>query len=274
MDITIAKSVSQALDDQRKAARAFHRACIGEGHKNLRQAAGIHLPMALLADFPLAIGLMKEMAAKLASSKECDRLRELGRAELSAMGITAIEEERVRIDVVLDAIPGPEDVKSLLSLGLKRVRKDASGRRFAGTASPLQVSALVARLGGQVTVLEKADPAGGSGIDGQPGVALTIDGPPAETTEISEEPPIATASESPSGIEMPDTPAAEDAASKNSSVPMPITRPAPRFPVPPRPGLPDERRNSISSTLLRGQERSLQFADGFPDDPTKPTVSE
>ncbi|MCO5092744.1 hypothetical protein [Bosea sp. (in: a-proteobacteria)] len=274
MDVTIAKSVSQALDDQRKAARAFHRACIGEGHKNLRQAAGIHLPMALLADFPLAIGLVKDMAGKLASPKERDRLRELGRAELSAMGITAIEEERVRIDVVLDAIPGPEDGKSLLALGLKRARKDASGRRFAGTASQVQVSALVARLGGQVTVLEEADPAGGSGADGEPGVVQAGDPPAAETTSISEEPPIPTASESPSGIETSHAPATEDAASKSSPVPMPMPRPAPRLPVPPRPGLPDERRNSISSPLLRGQERSLEFARGFPDDPTKSTAPE
>lgn len=126
----------------------------------------MQLPMAVLADFPLAIGLAMEMAAKMASPKELDRLRELGRAELSAMGITAIEEERLHVDVVLDAIPEPEDAKRLVALGLKRVRKDVGGRRFAGAASPLQVSALVARLGGLVAVLDEADRAVGSGADG------------------------------------------------------------------------------------------------------------
>lgn len=271
MNDTIAKSVAQAPDDQRKAARTFHRACVGEGHKNLRQAASMHLPMALLADFPLAIGLAMEVAAKLTSPKELDRLRGLGHAELSAMGITAIDEERVYVDVVLDAIPDPEDVKSLLALGVKRVRKDLSGLRFNGKASRIQVSALVTRLGGHVTVIEETVRPPESETEEQAGIGQTINGSVAETAQaISDEPPSGLASNDRSDVE----PAADAALKESGPFPIPAPRSAPRFPIPPRLGAFDPGPNSSHSTIPPRDGRNVAFSSGNPDDVTKPTGPE
>lgn len=275
MNDAIAKPAAEALNNQRRATKAFHRACVSEGHKNMRQAASLHLPMALLADFPLAIGIAIEMAAKLASPKERDRLRQLGRSELSTMGIEAIEEERVQIDVVLDVVPPPEDVRSLLALGLKRVRKDVGGRRFAGKASQTQVSALVTRVGGRLNVVEEADRLSESGVEERPGIAQTIDPSAAETTHaISEGSPTAIARDGRFDIEPADTPSVDDVATERSRFPIPGPRPAPRLLVPSRLGAFDVGRSSTNPTTLRTQERKVVFDGGARDDMTKPAAFE
>lgn len=161
-----------------------------------------------------------DVAAKLALPKE-----------LATMGITIIEEARAQIDIVLDAMPSPDDVTSIAALGLKRVRKDEGGRRFAGMASPLRVSALVVQLGGRLTVLEKERGPVESGSDGQFGGEQMVDAPAATTKlAISEEPTIATVSESLSDIGSTHTPSAEDASSKSSQAPAPSRPPHRVFP--------------------------------------------
>lgn len=270
--------LNQVLADQRKAARIFHRSCASEGYKNLRQAASIHLPVALLADFSLALGIMKEVATKMRSQKEIDRLRQVGRAELSAMGVEVIEEERVDIDVALDAVPGPEDVTALLALGLKRARKDTGGRRFAGSGSPALVSALVGRLGGAVTIIGQQED---KQTDGQTGTVVenadAMPVPPVAMAVSTErvdggEKPAETVPEASPDVSSNDAPLGSDAPKDPQFSAVPAPRPMPRPPAPPHFGASGARSGPLGTHTLGDGPRNASFDIGRRGELTEPAA--
>lgn len=268
----------RAIDAQRKAVKTFHRTCISEGQKNLRQAAGSYLPMAILADFALAIGVAMEMAEKLKSRKDVDRLRRLGAAELSAMGLQTTDEERVEMDVVLDTIPDSEDVKSLVAVGLKRVRTDAAGRRFAGMAPRVRAVALVQRLGGNVTIVEKdvdpidqpvesAVPSGGEIENTTEGLAAAagpkaLREPPAESA-FDTAPDLAQERSAPHGTDPVASP----------PLTLPVPRPALRLSVPPRLGAFGADPDLLRPAMPHGPAQKQGHDAGRPDDAAKPLGS-
>jgi hypothetical protein len=256
MDAFDSAANHQTLAEQRKALRAFHRRCVAEGHRNLRQAAAIHLPMALFADFALAIGIAKEISAKLKSNAEIERLRRIGMAELLAAGTEGVEDERVEMDVIFDAIPTADDVREIVSLGLKRVRKDASSRRFSGLGSQVRAADLVQRLGGQLTVVTTTTDASHRGSESQAARNNTGDEatamPDAGTTDArSTQQDVTALDPSPEAALANDT-SRQNMPSERPPFPRPAPRPVPRPAIAPRlpvPARPETLSTTAASTL-------------------------